>query len=571
MLRKALALATLSAFWAQVLFGDLAQAQEKIKDFKPPTFEELYKNYSFIQTTALAEITTYPAEELAKEQKRLDEKEKIEVGEAKKEQFLAKAQLKDYQKQLKTVSSATDKTQRKYRKDEIIIEDGKPRKVPRIDYENLDKDPNYQALQEQRKKLECQVKEWEIRSNEAIYKAKLEHIKIVYEVLGTQLDLLKNWPLELQSINADLASGKSNERLFANPENIGLRDLGFGNPTEDIKIWKDPEAKQFLEKLQSEEYKNPAVKAYLVGLVQTIASNTDLKIPIEDKNIMISPEEDVNAFALPGGIISVNRGLLLSVETEAQLAGVIAHELGHVAARHSARLNKKMTIAGILMSMAQVAAALFTGGVSALVYYAIRYGLDYGLGMFLNLNLLGVSREYELEADTLGMQYVWKANCDPMSFMDFFEKMGRDKGYVRQTSFFRTHPAFAKRISHAQREEHFLPPKYQYLINTAAFLEMKARLCVAMEAEKAEEKELQSRQYRPTLTRGEQKEDERLKKDCGLQKPTDNRPSPCDDPQLEDYKYKIREELSKEKKDKEQSEEEKNRPTLKRPEPPNQN
>lgn len=561
MLRKALTLVTLSVFVTQVLLADLV-AQEKIK---PPTFEKIYQDYSFRETADLSGFVTYDVKEIEKEQKRLAGKEKTETEAARKEQFLAKRQFREYQNQLKTVSDELEKIGRKYRSEETVIQDGKPRKVPKIDYDGLQKDPDYQTLQEKRKELECKVKEMEVRSNEDLHKAKLEHIKIFYEVLHTQLDLLRDWPAQLAQIRVEIDSGKSDQRLFANPENIGLRDLGFGNQGEDTKIWQDPEAKRFLEDLRDKEYKHPEVKAYVVSLVLAIAVNTDLKIPVEDQNILISPEDDINAFALPGGIININRGLLLKANTEAELAGVIAHELAHVAARHSYRLFKKVRMAGIIFQAAQIAAMIFTGGIATLLGYYALQGLFSGLGMLINLKLLGVSREFELEADTLGMQYVWRAGYDPDSFMNFFEKMGKDKGNVRKTSFFRTHPAFAKRFTNAFREENFLTPKEKYISNTTAFMEMKARLCVAIEAEKAEEKELQRRQ-RPTLTRKEQKEEERLKKDCGLQKPTDNRPSPCDDPQLEGHKQKIREELAK---DEGQSKEEKNRPSLKRPPPPN--
>ncbi|MDO8494949.1 MAG: M48 family metalloprotease [bacterium] len=557
MFRKVIAMLTLSAFLMHISLYDLA-AQKK-SQLKPPTFEEIYKNYSFLETTTLAEMVQYDLKEIEKEQKRFDEKEKAEKLALESEHASDKAKLKEVQNQLKDAANKMTKIESKYRSDEIVIEDNKPRKVPRIDYTQLDKDADYQNLLEQKKKLGCQTKEWELKANEDIFKAKREHIKTFYEVLGTHLDILTNWPAESKLIKADLASGKSSERLFANPENIGLRDLGFGNAGEDVKIWKDPEAQRFLDELRQKQYQNPAIKSYVVGLVQTIAKNSDLKIPMEENNILISAEDDPNAFALPGGIININKGLLLLVDEEAQLAGVIAHELAHVAARHTNRLMKKDRLISYFMQAAQLAIMFIPIGY--LGYYLIQYGFS-GLGMLISLNFLGVSRAFELEADTLGMQYVWKTGYDPMSFMTFFEKMGRDHGYIRQTSFFRTHPAFAKRITTALRESSFLPPKESYATNSTAFLEMKAHLCVSTEIEQAEDKERQSKQYRPTLTRKEQKEDERIQKDCGIVKPVDNRPSLCSDPALEPYKAKAREIIMREQN---QPAEELNKPTLKRP------
>jgi hypothetical protein len=149
-----------------------------------------------------------------------------------------------------------------------------------------------------------------------------------------------------------------------------------------------------------------------------------------------------------------------------ELAGVLAHEMSHVVARHSQKLMKRATIAGILYQGAQVAAIILTGGAAGIgLAYALQYGF-YGLGLVLDLKLLGVSRDYELEADKLGVQYAWNA------------------GYG--VSWFRTHPAFYQRMVETQREILFLQQKPDAIFQTSAFEEMKQKL-VSITAKAARE------------------------------------------------------------------------------------
>jgi predicted Zn-dependent protease len=164
------------------------------------------------------------------------------------------------------------------------------------------------------------------------------------------------------------------------------------------------------------ELDNPEIKKYVNNLAQKIAKHSDLRVPL---NLTLLNSKEINAFALPGGFLFVQRGLLEAVEDEAQLAGVIAHEIAHVTGRHGYKLMKRATIASIIYQAAQVAAVILTGGAATLgTYYALQYGF-YGLGLVLSLDLLGVSREFELEADQLGVQYAWNAGYDPSGFIRF--------------------------------------------------------------------------------------------------------------------------------------------------------
>lgn len=576
MFRKIIAVCTLATFVFYTSLAGLAAQNAQNKDTKslkenPPTFEEIFKNYSFIETANLSEIVPYSVKDIEAEQKKLDQKEKDEQASRANEYSTAKVNLKTKQKELSDLSKKIETTERKYRSQETVMEEGKPKKVPKIDYEGLGQDAEYKNLQEERKALVCQVREWEAKADKNVYKARQRSTHTFYEVVGTQLDLLKNWPQEAQKIEEQRKSGVYEERKFPNPQDIGLRDLGFGDAAEDSKYLQYPEIQRIIEEnYRKHEYQNPKIKSYVVGLIQTVVANSDLKMPIEDKNIIVIDNDDINASAFIGGVIIVNKGLLKFADSEADLMGVFSHEISHLAARHAHRLNKKATVAGILFQAAELAAILATGGIASYGMYYLFQGVESLANFLIELKFLGVTRGYELEADTLGIQYMWKMGYDPMSFMNLFEKMGRDKGNVRNTSFFYTHPAFSERIAGANKETRFLPPSPDdsaRIINTTAFMEMQARICVDEEVERAEDQELKKNQYRPTLRRGEQKEKERADKDCGPVKPTEEKKKTCcDDPKLEEFKVKIREEVAQEKSKPEKTGIELKRPGLKKPE-----
>lgn len=219
-------------------------------------------------------------------------------------------------------------------------------------------------------------------------------------------------------------------------------------------------------------------------VAQQVAKHSDLKIPL---HITILQSREINAFALPGGYLFIERGLLEAADDESELAGVLAHEMSHDIARHSSKLMKRATIAGIFYQAAQIAAIVLTGGIAGIgMYYALQYGF-YGLGMVLSLQLLGVSRDYELEADQLGVQYAWNAGYDPSGFIRFFDKIATRAGYVNGVSWFRTHPPFYQRMVETEREISFLAPKSDLIVQTSAFEQMKAELKpLAAVAEKEE-------------------------------------------------------------------------------------
>jgi predicted Zn-dependent protease len=158
---------------------------------------------------------------------------------------------------------------------------------------------------------------------------------------------------------------------------------------------------------------------------------------------------------------------------------------------------KKANIYSLLYQAAQIAAIIGTGGVGGIgTYYALQYGF-YGLGFAINLDLLGVSRDYELEADQLGIQYAWKSGYDPSGFIRLFDKLANKEGSVIGASWFRTHPVFYQRMVRAKREIAFLKAKEQMIVQTTEFQEMKNLLKVQVVKSNAEQDK-----KRPSLLTG---------------------------------------------------------------------
>ena len=209
---------------------------------------------------------------------------------------------------------------------------------------------------------------------------------------------------------------------------------------------------------------DPVVNEYIDRLAQNIVRHSDAKVPFV---VRVVDTDDVNAFALPGGYFFVNKGLILEADTEAELAGVMAHEIAHVSARHA---TERMT-KGQLLQFAAIP-ALFVGG------YWTQVAIRQGLGLGLSLSVLGITRQSEGEADQLGTQYLWNTGIDPNGFITFFEKLeAKEKNKPGKFSgFFRTHPAVESRIVHVQNEISFLPVKDEYLVTTSEFDRVKSRL-----------------------------------------------------------------------------------------------
>jgi predicted Zn-dependent protease len=206
------------------------------------------------------------------------------------------------------------------------------------------------------------------------------------------------------------------------------------------------------------------IAEYVNRIGQNLVRNSDAQVPF---TIKVIDSDEINAFALPGGFFYVNSGLILAADEEAELAGVMAHEIAHVAARHITRQMTRMQWANI----GTIPLIFMGGGVG----YAVRAAAGLGLPM----TFLTFQRGFEAEADYLGLQYMYKAGYDPNAFIAFFEKVQaqekRKPGSLAKA--FSTHPQTPDRIEASQKEiATILPARPQYLVSTSEFDEVKARL-----------------------------------------------------------------------------------------------
>ncbi|WP_082661629.1 M48 family metallopeptidase [Terracidiphilus gabretensis] len=243
---------------------------------------------------------------------------------------------------------------------------------------------------------------------------------------------------------------------------IGGRGLGNWYSTDtEIKMGKS--ASMDIEK-STKFITDPVVTEYVNRIGQNIVKNSDCKVPF---TIKVIDSDEINAMALPGGFFYVNSGLILNADEEAELAGVMAHETAHVCAHHTAR---EMTRA----QYAQLGTIplIFIGGWTG-------YGIYEAANIGIPMTFLHFFREFEAQADYLGVQYMYRAGYDPQAFIAFFEKVQalekRKPGLVAKA--FSDHPQTPDRILHSQEEiARILPPRDEYTVTTSEFEDVKARL-----------------------------------------------------------------------------------------------
>jgi len=289
-------------------------------------------------------------------------------------------------------------------------------------------------------------------------------------------------PLTLIPLFASLCFAGDKKK---DPDEIGDRDvaggINFYSIEQEMAMGKQLAAE--VEK-QSKMVDDPILGEYLNRVGQNLARNSDAKMPI---TFRIIDSDSVNAFTLPGGFIFVNSGLIRLAQTEAELAGAVAHEIAHSAARHTTRQQTREQIANLA-----TIPLIFLGGWTG---YAVRQGAGLGIPMAF----LSFSRGFESEADMLGLEYMYKAGYDPNASIDIFERiesLQRTKpGAVAKV--FSTHPMTEDRIRMAQKNiNEILPPKPEYVVNTSEFNEMRERL-IAMHREQKRD----SDPSKPTLKR----------------------------------------------------------------------
>ncbi len=290
-------------------------------------------------------------------------------------------------------------------------------------------------------------------------------------------------------------------------EAIGNRNVGKGvnlySLEREISLGKS--LAQEVER-SSKLIDDPVVTEYVNRVGQNLVRNSDARVPF---TIKVIDSDEVNAFALPGGFFYVNSGLILHAQEESELAGVMAHEISHVTARHGTKNATK----GELMQLATIPLILLGPGGWA------GYGIYQGLNLAIPVTYLKFSRDAEREADFLGLQYMYKAGYDPNSYVTFFERIQADEKRRPGTipKVFSTHPPTPERIENSQKEiARILPARQEYIVTTSEFDSVKSRLRNIMFSRKVTD----NAPGKPTL---------RTKTEQSKKQPTSTDPSSSDD------------------------------------------
>lgn len=322
------------------------------------------------------------------------------------------------------------------------------------------------------------------------------------------------------------------------PAMIGKRNIngGFlipkmaGSLEKEVRLGRELAAEV---DRQAKFVDDPIISEYVNRVGQNIVLNSDSKIPF---TIKVIDSDEVNAFALPGGFFYVNKGLLLAAENEAELAGVMAHEIAHVAARHAVENQAK----GTLLEWGAIAGSIFLGGIPGMIYQNTA-GLGL-LGAFMKF-----SRGAEEEADKLGVQYMYAAGYDPGAMATMFEKLEaknkKKPGFIARA--FATHPAPPDRRATALALAARFPDREEYVVSSSEFQRVKGRLLRLSNARASTTGAIQASEEggapgRPTLKRrnptpdettttpeAEQKSTEappKLKKETGTKTPDPDKP-----------------------------------------------
>jgi predicted Zn-dependent protease len=280
--------------------------------------------------------------------------------------------------------------------------------------------------------------------------------------IASRISIASALAASLLLVNPALADDKKKD-----PDEIGNRDVSKGM----IPNWYSIEKEIGLGKQMAQEVErqakivdDPIIAEYVNRVGQNLVRNSDAKVPF---TIKVIDSEEINAFALPGGFFFVNTGILLNADNEAEMAGVMGHEIAHVAARHGTRQASAQQTARLA-----TIPLIFMGGWAA-------YGIYQGMSIAVPMGFLQFSKAYESEADLLGLEYMYKAGYDPEAFVDFFEKVQSQEKRKPGTmsKVFSTHPPTEDRIKHSQEIiQKYLKAKPEYVVSTSEFNDVKLRV-----------------------------------------------------------------------------------------------
>jgi hypothetical protein len=289
-----------------------------------------------------------------------------------------------------------------------------------------------------------------------------------------------------EALDPHIKKGSEDDVDAVGTRNIGGRGLGnWYSINGEIGM-----GKQYSMEIEKSAHMitDPVVEEYVNRIGQNIVKNSDCKVPF---TIKVIDSDEINAMALPGGFFYVNSGLILAADEEAELAGVMAHETAHVCAHHAAREMTRMNYAQI----GEIPLIIFTEGTWT------GYGIYEASQLAIPISFLEFSREFEAEADFLGLQYMYKAGYDPQAFIQFFEKLDALEKHRPGTlaKVFADHPQTPDRIMRSEQEiATIMPAKPDYIVSTSEFDDVKARLARIENKRKLNDK---SGDNKPTLRR----------------------------------------------------------------------
>ncbi len=289
-----------------------------------------------------------------------------------------------------------------------------------------------------------------------------------------------------EALKTNIKPGSEDDVNAIGTRNIGGRGLGNWYSTN----WEIGVGKQYSMEVEKSAHliTDPVIVEYVNRVGQNLVKNSDARVPF---TIKVIDSDEVNAFALPGGFFYVNSGLIMNCDEEAELAGVMAHEISHVVAHHAARQQTKMNYAQI----ASVPLIIMTEGSWT------GYGIYEAAQLAIPMTFLKFSRMEEAEADYLGVQYMYKAGYDPQSFITLFEKLDALEKHKPGTlaKAFSDHPQTPDRIAASEEEiATILPPRPEYIVTTSEFDDVKGRLARIENKRKINDK---SGGTKPTLRR----------------------------------------------------------------------
>jgi len=267
-----------------------------------------------------------------------------------------------------------------------------------------------------------------------------------------------------EALDPNIKKGSEEDVNAVGTRNIGGRGMGnWYSPN-----WEVGTGKQYSMEVEKSSHlvTDPVVVEYINRVGQNLVKNSDAKFPF---TIKVLDTDEINAMALPGGFFYVNSGLILACDSEDELAGVMAHEISHVAAHHAAREMTKLNY----MQIGSIPLMIFTQGTWT------GYGIYEAAQLAVPMTFLMFSREYEAEADYLGIQYMYRAGYDPQGMVSIFEKLSALEKHKpgALSRAFSDHPATPDRIAAVEEEiATILPAKPDYLVTTSEFDNVKARL-----------------------------------------------------------------------------------------------